>query len=106
MDLKEISINASSWVDSTQDTDYWRALVNAALNFRVPYVMELVNWTKLITFLLIHLDSVAILFFHLPLDYHMVSLFLCLLGFRMGTTLCRTATFGPFRQPQFMESVI
>jgi hypothetical protein len=27
MDLKEIGINARNWVDSTQDKDYWRALV-------------------------------------------------------------------------------
>ena len=36
MDLKEIGINVGNWVDSTQDKDYWRALVNAALNLRVP----------------------------------------------------------------------
>ena len=36
MDLEEISINASNWVDSAQDRDYWRALANAALNLRVP----------------------------------------------------------------------
>ena len=36
MDLEEISINAGNWVDSAQDRDYWRALVNAALNLRVP----------------------------------------------------------------------
>ena len=35
MDLEEIGINAGSWVDSAQDRDYWRALVNAALNPRV-----------------------------------------------------------------------
>ena len=29
MDLEEIGINADNWVDSTQDRDYWRALVNA-----------------------------------------------------------------------------
>ena len=33
MDLEEIGI---SWVDSAQDRNYWRALVNAALNLRVP----------------------------------------------------------------------
>ena len=43
MDLKEIGINAENWVDSAQDRDYWRALVNAALNFRVAYTMELVS---------------------------------------------------------------
>ena len=36
MDLEEIGINAGSWVDSAQDRDYWRSLVNAALNLRVP----------------------------------------------------------------------
>ena len=36
MDLKEIGINISNWVDSAQDRDNWRALVNAALNLRVP----------------------------------------------------------------------
>ena len=35
MDLKKICINTRNWVDSTQDKDYWRALVNAALNLRV-----------------------------------------------------------------------
>ena len=36
MDLKELGINTRNWVDSTQDRDYWRAHVNAALNLRVP----------------------------------------------------------------------
>ena len=36
MDLKEIGINVGNWVDSAQDRNYWRALVNAALNLRVP----------------------------------------------------------------------
>ena len=36
MDLEEIGVNAGNWVDSAQDRDYWRALVNAALNLRVP----------------------------------------------------------------------
>ena len=36
MDLEEIGINAWNWVDSAQGRDYWRALVNAALNLRVP----------------------------------------------------------------------
>ena len=36
MDLEEIGINAGNCVDSAQDKNYWRAHVNAALNFRVP----------------------------------------------------------------------
>ena len=36
MDLEEIGINAGNWVDSAHDRNYWRALVNAALNLRVP----------------------------------------------------------------------
>ena len=36
MDLEEIGINAENWVDATQDMNYWRALVNTALNLRVP----------------------------------------------------------------------
>ena len=42
MDLEEIGINAGNWVDSAQDRNDWRALVNAVLNLRVPYAMELV----------------------------------------------------------------
>ena len=33
MDLEE---NAGNWVDSGQDKNYWRALVNEALNLRFP----------------------------------------------------------------------
>ena len=35
MDLKEIAINTRSWVNSAQDRDYLRALVNVALNLQV-----------------------------------------------------------------------
>ena len=34
--LEEIGANAGNWVDSAQDRDYWKALVNAALNLWVP----------------------------------------------------------------------
>jgi hypothetical protein len=36
MDLEEIGINVENWVDSAQDRYYWKTLVNAALNLRVP----------------------------------------------------------------------
>ena len=36
MDLEEIGINAGNWIDLAQDRNYWRALVNVALNLRVP----------------------------------------------------------------------
>ena len=35
IDLKEIGINTRNWVDPAQGRDYWRALVNAALNLRM-----------------------------------------------------------------------
>ena len=36
MDLEEIGFNTRNWVDSPPDRDYWRAVMNAALYFRVP----------------------------------------------------------------------
>ena len=36
MDLKDVRINTRNWVDSAQDRDYWRALVNVELNLRFP----------------------------------------------------------------------
>ena len=36
INLKEIDINTTNWVDSSQDRDYWRALVHGALNLRIP----------------------------------------------------------------------
>ena len=36
MDLEDIGINAGNWGDSAQDRNYWRGLVNAALNLLVP----------------------------------------------------------------------
>ena len=36
MDLEEIGINAGNWVDSAQDREYWRALVNAVSDLPVP----------------------------------------------------------------------
>ena len=42
MNLKEIGINTRNWVDLAQDRDYWRTLVNAALNLQVQQTIELV----------------------------------------------------------------
>jgi hypothetical protein len=35
MNPKEIGINTWNWVDLVQDRDYWRELVNVALNLKV-----------------------------------------------------------------------
>ena len=37
MDLKEIGINTRDWADSAHYRAYWRAIVNVALNLRVPW---------------------------------------------------------------------
>ena len=44
MDLKEIGINMRNWVDSAQDRDYWRALVNAAFNLQFLELVEKELW--------------------------------------------------------------
>ena len=36
MDLEGIGINTRNWVDSAQDRDYWKVLVNAKFNLRAP----------------------------------------------------------------------
>ena len=46
MDLEEIGINVGHWVDSAQDRDYWRVLVNAALNLRIPWYMGISGYRK------------------------------------------------------------
>ena len=43
MYLKEIGVDTRNWVDSAQDRDYWRALLNVALNLRVLQAMELTS---------------------------------------------------------------
>ena len=35
MDIKEIDVNTTNWIDLAQDIDYLRALVNGALKLRV-----------------------------------------------------------------------
>jgi hypothetical protein len=36
MDLEEIGVRMRSRMDSAQERDYWRGLLNAALNLWVP----------------------------------------------------------------------
>jgi hypothetical protein len=36
MDLRDIGWDGVDWMDTTQDRDQWRALVNTVLNLRVP----------------------------------------------------------------------
>jgi hypothetical protein len=36
MDLREIGWGGIDWIDLAQDRDQWRALVNTAMNLRVP----------------------------------------------------------------------
>ena len=36
MNKKEMRVNTRNGVDSAQDRDYWRALMNATLNLWVP----------------------------------------------------------------------
>jgi hypothetical protein len=37
MDLREIGWDGGDWIDLAQDRDQWKALVNSAMNLRVPY---------------------------------------------------------------------
>jgi hypothetical protein len=36
VDLQEVGWEAMDWIDLAQDTDRWRALLNAVMNLRVP----------------------------------------------------------------------
>jgi hypothetical protein len=36
MDLKEIGIDGSNWIQRAQDRVHWRAVVNTVINLRIP----------------------------------------------------------------------
>ena len=59
MDLEEIGINAGKWVDSAQDRNYWRALVNAALNHQVSKALELISVCVGIVVWCVHLTLIG-----------------------------------------------
>ena len=40
MYFKEIGINTRNWIDSAQDRNYWKVLINAALNLRDSQAIE------------------------------------------------------------------
>ena len=47
MDPKDMGVNTRNVIDSAQDVDYWRSLVNATLDLRASQVIQLIQWNSL-----------------------------------------------------------
>ena len=43
VDIEEIAVRMKNWIDSAKDMGYWGVFVHAAINIRIPQVIELVN---------------------------------------------------------------
>jgi hypothetical protein len=42
LDLREIGIDGANWIRLAQDRVQWRAFVSKVINFRVPYIKQVV----------------------------------------------------------------
>ena len=47
IDIREIGTSTRNWIDSAQDRDYWRTLVNVTLNVRSRKIPVLIKPTSL-----------------------------------------------------------
>ena len=45
---EERGVCERNWIDSTQDCDYWRDLVNAAMNLQFPQATEFISYSCLL----------------------------------------------------------
>ena len=49
MNLKEINVNVRDWMESTQDVDYSRAIVNVTLDLQVTWNWRLSSYINIAT---------------------------------------------------------
>ena len=50
IDIQEGGWGSINWIDLAQDMDRWRAIVNALMNLRVPYVGKFVTSWEPVSF--------------------------------------------------------